>query len=38
MDGFVARLARIPDTGGAFLLPSPQNPSGAVIQSGSNLL
>ena len=36
--GFVERLARIPDTGCAFLLPTPQNPSGAVVQSGPNLL
>jgi len=36
--GFVERLARIAYTGCAFLLPTPQNPSGAAIQSGPNLL
>jgi hypothetical protein len=29
--GFVERLARIADTGRAFLLPSPQNPSGTGV-------
>ena len=38
MDGFVERLARIADTGCAFLLPTPQNPSGAAGQYGPNLL
>jgi len=36
--GFVERLARIADTGCAFLLPTTQNPSGAAVQSGPNLL
>jgi hypothetical protein len=27
-----------PDTGSAFLLPTSQNPSGAVVQSGPNLV
>src|SRR4029079_16855037 len=31
-------LPVFPDTGGAFLLPTPQNPSGAAIQAGLNLL
>ena len=31
-------LPVFPDTGRAFLLPTPQNPSGAVVQSGPNLL
>src|SRR5262245_40767855 len=35
---FVERLARIPDTGCAFLLPTPQNLSGAVVQSCPDLL
>jgi len=36
--GFVERLARIAYTGCAFLLPTPQNPSGAAVQSDLNLL
>jgi hypothetical protein len=28
---FVERLARIPDTGCAFLLLTPQNPSGVAV-------
>jgi hypothetical protein len=35
---FVERLARIPDTGCAFLLLTSQNPPGAVVQSGPTLL
>jgi len=31
-------LPVFPDTGCAFLLPTPQNPSGAAIQSDLNLL
>ena len=31
-------LPVFPDTGCALLLPTPQNPSGAVVQSGPNLL
>jgi len=31
-------LPVFPDTGCAFLLPTPQNTSGAVVQSGPNLL
>jgi hypothetical protein len=31
-------LPVLPDTGCAFLLLTPQNPSGAVVQSGPNLL